>query len=315
MKPNRVCDLLGIDAPVLQGGMLWLASAELAAAVCNAGALGILSAYAGMADGADPVENLRLQIRRMRELTSKPFGINVPLDLPEAGLLLDAALRDGVRVAVTAAGSPAHYTEWLRSSGVRVLHVVSSVSQAVFSASCGADAVIAEGTEAGGKLGREELSLMSLVPQVRDAVSCPVIAAGGIVDGRGLAAAFALGAEGVQLGTRFVATEECPAHPRYKQAILEARDTGTIVTRRAGVPTRSLREGFAREVSVLEKSGAPAESIRTFVGRGRSRKAQLDGNLSDGDAYAGSSAGMIREILPVAAVVESLIEAYRELPH
>jgi enoyl-[acyl-carrier protein] reductase II len=187
------------------------------------------------------------------------------------------------------------------------------MTQARLAESCGVDAVVAEGVEAGGRIGRDEMSLMSLIPLVAGAVSVPVIAAGGIVDGRGLAAAFALGADGVQLGTRFVATEECIAHPNYKQAIVDARDSDTIVTRRATVPTRSLKYGFARELAVLEKSGTPAESIQKFVGRGRARKAQIDGDLENGDAYAGSSAGLIKEILPAAVVLENLIKTCKIL--
>ncbi len=313
MAKNSVRDLFGIEIPVLQGGMLWLASAELAAAVSDLGALGVLSPYAGMEEGCDPLQNLRSQIRRTRIRTQKPFGVNIPLDLPSSGLLIDILLQEQVKVAITAAGNPGLYTELLRSAGIRVAHVVSSVLQARRAESCGVDCVIAEGVEAGGRLGRDELSLVSLVPLVVEAVSVPVIAAGGIVDGKGLAAAFALGADGAQMGTRFVATEECIAHPNYKQAIVEARDSDTILTRRATTPTRSLKIGFARELAVLEKTGASAESIQAFAGRGRSRKAQIEGDLQSGDAYAGSSAGLIHEILPVAKVIENMKKACKDL--
>jgi enoyl-[acyl-carrier protein] reductase II len=305
--------LFGVEYPILQGGMLWIASAELVAAVSNAGALGVLSPYAGMEENGDALQNLRLQIQRTRERTRKPFGVNIPLDLPSGGLLIDMLMGEQVPIAVTAAGDPKLYTELLRSAGIRVAHVVSSVTQARRAEACGVDAVIAEGTEAGGRLGHDELSLMSLVPLVADAVSVPVIAAGGIVDGRGLAAAFALGAKGVQLGTRFVATEECIAHPNYKQAIVDARESDTVVTRRAIVPTRSIKHGFARELAVLERSGASAESIRAFIGRGRARKAQIEGDQENGDAYAGSSVGLIKEILPASEVIENMIKIYKTL--
>ncbi len=275
--------------------MLWLANAELAAAVSNAGALGVISPYAGMEEDGDPLENLRLQIRRTRLLTDKPFGINIPLDLPSSGLLLDVLLQENAKIAVTAAGSPKLFTELLHTAQILVLHVVSSVNQALSAESCGVDSVIAEGVEAAGRLGRDELPLFSLIPQVADAVSVPVIAAGGIVDGRGMAAAFALGADAVQLGTRFVATDECVAHPNYKHAIVEARDTGTIVTQRESVPARMLKSGFGA-------AGRPA-----LTGRSRTRKAQIDGDLANGDAYAGSSAGLIKEILPAALVVQNLV--------
>ncbi|HTY63719.1 MAG TPA: nitronate monooxygenase [Acidobacteriota bacterium] len=313
MASNRVCDLFGIEYPILQGGMLWLASAELASAVSNAGALGVLSPYAGMDGNGDPLQTLRSQIHRTNNRTSKPFGVNIPIDLPVGGLLVDILLQERIRIAITAAGDPKIYTDLLHSAGIRVAHVVSSVKQARRAEACGVDAVIAEGMEAGGRIGPNALSLISLVPLIADAVSLPVIAAGGIVDGRGLAAAFALGADGVQLGTRFAATEECIAHPNYKQAIVDAKESDTVVTRRASIPTRSIRRGFTAELEVLEKSGASAESIQAFVGRGRARKAQLEGDLEAGDAYAGSSVGLIREILPAAEVIEKLIKAYREI--
>ncbi len=286
--------------------MLWIAGAELAAAVSNAGALGVLSPYAGMAEDGDPLQNLCLQIERTRKLTEKPFGVNIPLDLPAGGLLMDLLVQEKVAIIVTAAGSPAHYTDLLHSAGICVAHVVSSVAQARFAESSHVDAVIAEGAEAGGRIGREELPLSSLLPQVVDAVSVPVIAAGGIADRRGVAAAMDLGAEGVQLGTRFIATEECLAHRNYKQAIVDAGDSDTIVTRRQSIPTRSLKSKFSIDLASLEKSGASIEEVRAYVGRGRSRKAQIEGNLAEGDAFAGSSAGLIHEILPAALIVKNL---------
>jgi enoyl-[acyl-carrier protein] reductase II len=288
--------------------MLWLATAELAASISNAGALGIISPYAGMEENGDPLQNLRFQISQTRKLTDKPFGINVPLDLPASGLLIDVLLQESVKIVVTSAGNPRLYTELLHSAGIRTAHVISSVAQARIAESCNIDVVIAEGVEAGGRIGRDELSLFSLLPQVADAVSIPVIAAGGIVDGRGLIAAFALGADGVQLGTRFVAVEECIAHRNYKQAIIEARDSDTIVTRRGQVPVRSLKSEFSTELAAMEESGASAESIQRHVGRGRARKAQIEGSLAEGDAYAGSSVGLIKEILPAAVVIKNLIK-------
>jgi enoyl-[acyl-carrier protein] reductase II len=269
---NRITDLLGVKYPILQGGMLRCADAALAASVSNAGALGTISPYAGMKEGADPLANLRFQIRKTRQLTVRPFAVNVPLDLPASGLMLNLVVEENLKIVVTAAGSPELFTELLHSAGIRVLHVISSVSQAQFAESCGVDALIAEGVEAGGRIGRAELGLFSLIPQVADAVSIPVIAAGGIADGRGMAAAMALGAEGVQLGTRFLATVECPAPPKYKKAIIEAGDTDTIVTGRGVAPVRRLKSG-----------------------------------LAEGEAYAGSSAGLIKTILPAALVIEELV--------
>ncbi len=313
MTGNRVCDLFGIRSPILQGGMLWLATAELAAAVSNAGGLGILSPYAGMEENGDPLRNLRLQIHRTRKLTNNPFGVNIPLDLPASGLLIDILLQENAKIVVTAAGNPRLYTELLHAGGIRVAHVISSVAQAWTAESCKVDAVIAEGCEAGGRIGREETPLFSLLPQVVDAVSVPVIAAGGIADGKGLAAAFALGADGVQLGTRFIATAECIAHPSYKQAIIDAGDSDTIVTRRSYIPIRSLKSNFSTELDAMEKSGASEESIRKFIGRGRARKAQIEGDMANGDAYAGTSAGLIREILPAATIIQILKKAFEEV--
>jgi len=312
MKKNSICDLFEIKYPILQGGMLWLATAELAASVSNAGALGVISPYAGMDEASDPQENLRILIQQTRKLTDKPFGINIPLNLPMSGLFVDAVLQEKAKIVITAAGNPALFTSLLHSADIRVLHVVSSVSQTHLAASCNIDAVIAEGAEAGARIGREELPLFSLLPQVVNSVSVPVIAAGGIADGRGMAAAIALGADGVQLGTRFVATEECIAHPNYKRAIVEAGDSGTIVTRRTLIPTRSLKNKFTMELSAMEKSGTSRDSLQEFIGRGRARNAQIDGDLANGDSYSGSSAGLIKEILPASVVVENLMKSCDE---
>ncbi len=313
MKRTRVCDLLGIEYPILQGGMLWIANAELAAAVSNSGGLGIISPLAGMEKGGDPSTNLESQISRVRDLTERPFGVNIPLDLQYAGALIDVIITQKVGIVVTAAGNPGHYSELLGQLGIKVLHVVSSVRQARNAESCKVDAVIAEGVEAGAHDGFDELPLFSLVPSIADAVSIPVIAAGGICDARGMVAAIALGAEGVQLGTRFVATEECVAHSNYKQAIVEAIDTSTVMTCRKLFPARSLKTEFSRALIELENSGATAEDIHSFLGHGRPRIAQLEGDLDNGEAYCGASAGLINEILPAAVVVQRLVEGFQEI--
>ena len=293
--------------------MLWLANAELAAAVSNSGALGIISPLAGMERHGDASKNLRLQIAKVQELTDKPFGVNIPLDLPQGGILIDVILKEGVGVVVTAAGNPAHYTELLRQTGATVIHVVSSMKQAQMAELCNVDAIIVEGVEAAGHIGFDELPLFSLLPQAVDTVDIPVIAAGGIVDARGFVASFSLGAEGVQLGTRFVAVTESIAHPHYKHAIIGANDTDTVITCRNLLPTRSLKTEFAQKLLDLEKSGASADDIREFLGYRRARKAQLEGDLTEGEAYCGASAGLIREIIPAAAVVQNLVEGYEEI--
>ena len=313
MINTRVCSLLGIQYPIIQGGMLWLADAKLAAAVSNSGALGIISPYAGMDKDGDPLENLTEQIKRVRELTEKPFGVNIPLDLEQSGILIDALLKEEAKIVVTAAGNPAYYTELLRQEGIKVLHVVSSVKQAKFAENCKVDAVIAEGVEAAAHNGLDELPLFSLIPQVADAVSIPVVAAGGICDSRGWAAAVLLGAEGIQLGTRFVAVEENPASKRYKEALLRAKDTDTVITSRKLVPTRSLKTEFSMRLLQLDASGASAQEIREIIGYRRVRGAQLEGSLADGELYCGSSVGLINEIVPASLVVKRLVEEYEKI--
>jgi enoyl-[acyl-carrier protein] reductase II len=293
--------------------MLWLATAELAAAVSNAGALGIISPFGGMERHGDPLENLRLQIAKARSLTKKPFGINILLDLEKSGMLVNIVLQEDAKIVVTAGGDPRYYTELLCKEGVKVLHAVSNVKQAQIAESCGVNAIIAEGVEAAAHLGFDELPLFSLIPQVVDAVSVPIIATGGIVDARGLVAAFALGAEGVQLGTRFVAVEENIANPKYKQAILGAKDTDTVITCRKLLPTRSLKTEFTRCLLELEESGASADDIRNFLGHSRARTGQLEGDLENGEAYCGASAGLIKEIIPAARVVQNLVEGYEKI--
>jgi enoyl-[acyl-carrier protein] reductase II len=313
MKKNRLCSILSIKYPILQGGMLWLADARLASAVSNAGGLGIISPLAGMDKHGDRVANLKTQIDQVRKLTANSFGVNIPLDLPQSPEMIDLLFSEKVPVVVTAAGDPSIYTELLKTADIRVLHVVSSVRQAKMASSCNVDSIIVEGVEAGGHNGVDEIPLFALLPQVADAVSQPLIAAGGIVDGRGWAAAVALGAEGIQLGTRFVATEECPAHPKYKEAILKAGDTDTMITCRPLVPTRSLKTNLTKHLVAMERQGASAEAIREFLGYSRARRAQLEGNLDEGEAYCGAAAGLIREILHAGEVVHRLISEYEEV--
>ncbi len=313
MKRTRLCDILGVEYPIIQGGMLWLATAELAAAVSNAGALGVISPYAGMEKDGDPSENLKFQIETARNLTEKPFGINIPLDLRQSGILVDVSIKEKVRIVITSAGNPGLYTELLHQEGVKVLHVVSSVRHAHIAESGKVEALIVEGVEAAAHIGFDELPLFSLIPQVADAVSIPVIAAGGIVDSRGVVAAFALGAEGVQLGTRFVVVEENIANPKYKQAIIEAKDTDTVITCRKLLPTRSLKTEFSLRLLEIEELGASADDIRNFLGYGRARKAQLEGDMINGEAYCGASAGLIKESIPTSQVIQRLVMGYQEV--
>ncbi|MFO7962631.1 MAG: nitronate monooxygenase [Desulfobacterales bacterium] len=308
MKKTAVCDLLSITYPVLQGGMLWLADAGLAAAVSNAGGLGVISPLAGASPSADAVAHLSGQIQQVRTLTAKPLGINLPLDLRDVGLLINAALEQGVDAVITAAGDPAVYTGLLKSGGITVLHVVSTVKHAKKAEEAGADAVIAEGVEAAARNGFDESPLFSLLPQVVDAVDIPVIAAGGIADARGMAAAFALGAQGIQMGTRFLMTRECIANADYKKAILAAGDTDTIITLRKLIPSRSLKNtGFTHGLLALEQEGASSEELKQFLGHAASRTAGIEGDLENGEAYCGASAGLINDIPPVKSVIDRMV--------
>jgi enoyl-[acyl-carrier protein] reductase II len=313
MKRTRICDLLGIEYPIIQGGMTWVANAELAAAVSNAGALGIISPNAAMKLEDDVVENLRSQIRKAKSLTDKPFGVNFPVLIPEIKELIDVLIEEGVKVVTTSAGNPALHTPRLKEAGIKVLHVVASVRHALGAERNGVDAVIAEGYEAGGHNGFDELPTFVLVPMVVDAVKIPVVAAGGIADARGFVAALALGAEGVQMGTRFVATHECVAHQRFKDGIVEAADTGTSITGRKLGPTRGLKTEFTAKVAGMDSKGASAEELQAFIGMARSRIGQLDGNFEEGEAYCGAIGGMIKEIVSAGEVVRGIVEGYSKI--
>ncbi|MFH1087687.1 MAG: nitronate monooxygenase [Chloroflexota bacterium] len=311
MKKTRICDLFGIRHPIIQGGMGWVASAELAAAVSNAGGLGMLSPSGGGGKDQDQVENLRNQIRKTRDLTDKPFGVNIGLEDPKHKEFVETTVKEGVRIMATAAGSPALFTKYLKERGISVMHPAFSVRHARRGEAEGLDAIIASGVEAGGLLSREELTTMVIVPQVADAVNIPVIAAGGIVDARGAVAAFALGAEAVQMGTRFIATTECVAHPRYKEAILKAIDSDTAITGKRGmIPARCIRNKLALRVLEMDGQGVSYEEMLGFIGRGRLRMAALDGDMDEGSIFASAASGMISEILPVKEIIQRIVEDY-----
>ena len=291
--------MLGIKYPVFQGGMAWVADASLAAAVSNAGGLGLISSInAG-------TEAVRDEIRKCRELTDKPFGVNIMLQAPNAGEIAQMVIEEGVRILTTGAGSPAPYMPAWKEAGIKVLPVVASVALALKMQAAGADAVVAEGAESGGHVG--ELHTMPLVPQVVDALDIPVIAAGGICDGRGAAAAFMLGADAIQVGTRFLSAEECTVHPEYKDKILKASDVSTIVTGKSlGHPVRSLKTPFSRNFAKMENDPATAQEDILSFGSGALRKAVREGDRN-GSYMAGECAGMVKKIEPAKDIVEDLI--------
>jgi enoyl-[acyl-carrier protein] reductase II len=310
MRETRVCDLLGIKYPIIQGGMTWIANAELAAAVSEAGGLGTISPNAGMRIEDNVEVSLRDQIRKAKGLTSKPFSVNIVVLIPEIAALVDVLIDEEVPVVTTSAGSPRLHTRRLKEAGIRVLHVVSSVRQAQVAEDSGVDAVIAEGFEAGGHNGFDELTTMVLVPQIADAVEIPVIAAGGIADARGLVAAFALDAEGVQMGTRFIATTECNAHQKFKDRLVAASDIGTTITGRALSPTRGLKNEFSARIADMDCRGTTADELLALIGLGRSRMGQLDGLVEEGELYCGAISGMIHDVVSAGDVVRKMVKDY-----
>ena len=302
---TRLCKLLNIEYPIIQGGMAWVATAELAAAVSNGGGLGIIAA------GGAPAEAVREQIRKCKSLTDKPFGVNVMLMSPFADEVMQVVLEERPDVVATGAGNPGKYIEPLKEKGIKMLPVVASVAMAKRLEKAGVDGIVAEGTESGGHIG--ELTTMVLVPQIADAVSIPVVAAGGIADKRGAAAAFALGADGIQVGTRFICSTECIAHDNYKQAVIKAKDRDAVVTgRSAGAPVRALKNKLTKEYERLEKENAPFEEIEK-LGVGGLRRAFQDGDVETGSLMAGQSAAMVHEIEPCADIIRSYFDGIEDL--
>ncbi len=300
MIHTPICDLLGIRYPILQGGMAWIADAELAAAVSNAGGLGIISA---MNAGGDWV---RQEIRKAKSLTNKPFGVNIMLASPHAEEVAQIVVEERVAVVTTGAGNPSKYMKAWLEAGIKVIPVVASTGMAKLVVRNGASAVIAEGGESGGHVG--ELTTMVLVPQVCDAVHVPVIAAGGIADGRGIAAAFMLGACGVQMGTAFLVAHECNVHPIYKEKVLKAKDIDTMTTgRRSGHPVRVLKNQFARDYAKLEWDSTISDEVLNQMGTGSLRKAAIDGESTDGSFMCGQIAGMIHEERSAKEIIESIV--------
>lgn len=299
MVKSRICEILGIRYPVFQGGMAWVADASLAAAVSNAGGLGLISSINA---GTEAVRN---EVRKCREMTDKPFGVNIMLQAPNAEEIAHMVIEEGVKIITTGAGSPAKYMSMWKEAGIKVIPVVASVALALKMQQAGADAVVAEGAESGGHVG--ELHTMSLVPQVVDALDIPVVAAGGICDGRGAAAAFMLGAEAIQVGTRFLSAQECNVHPEYKEKILKATDISTIVTGKSlGHPVRSLKTPFSKTFAKMENDPSVSQEDILAFGSGALRKAVQEGDRN-GSYMAGECAGMVRKIEPAKDIVEDLI--------
>lgn len=302
---TRITELLGIEYPIIQGGMAWVAEYHLAAAVSNAGGLGLIGTASA------PAEWVREQIREAKKLTDKPFGINIMMISPYADEVAKVAVEEGVAVVTTGAGSPEKYVKMWKEDGIKVIPVVASVAMAKRMQRCGADALVAEGTEAGGHIG--ENTTMVLVPQVVDAVEIPVIAAGGIADGRGMAAAFMLGAEAVQMGTRFVAAKESIVHANYKEKLIKSKDIDSEITGSStGHPIRVIRNKMSREYLKMEKEGATLDELEQLT-LGSLRKAVMDGDVVNGSLMAGQIAGMIQDELSCKEIITSIVSEAERL--
>ncbi len=301
---NRVTRLFSTDYPIVQAGMIWASGWRLASAVSNAGGLGLLGA------GSMYPDVLREHIRKCKAATSRSFGVNLPLLYPDIDRHIQIILDEGVRIVFTSAGNPKTWTPVLKQHGITVVHVVSSSKFALKSQEAGVDAVVAEGFEAGGHNGREETTTMVLTPGVVDAVQIPVISAGGIGSGRAMAAAFALGAEGVQVGSRFVATPEASSHQSFKEAVIKAQEGDTQLSLKKLTPVRLLKNTFFEEVRQAELAGANAETLAALLGRGRAKRGMFDGNLDEGELEIGQVSALIRDIQPAATVLQHIWDEF-----
>jgi len=303
---NSITQLLGIRYPIIQAGMVWASGWRLASAVSNAGGLGLLGA------GSMYPEVLREHIQKCKKATNKPFGVNVPLLYPDIDKLMEIIVEEKVSIVFTAAGNPKLWTEHLKSHGCTVVHVVSSVKFALKAQDCGVDAIVAEGFEAGGHNGREETTTMTLIPLVKKAIQIPLIAAGGVCTGESMLAAMALGAEGIQVGSRFVATPEASSHPNFKEEILKAEQGATILTLKELTPVRMMKNPFYKKIQNLYQNGASVEELSFALGRGRAKKGMFEGDLSEGELEIGQVAAQINSIKPAAEVVQEFIEIYNK---
>ncbi len=303
---NRITKLFNIQYPIIQAGMIWCSGWELAAAVSNAGGLGIIGS------GSMYPEILRQHIQKCKTATNKPFAVNVPLLYPDIDKHIAICIEEGVKIVFTSAGNPATYTAQLKEAGITVVHVIANEKFAKKSEACGVDAIVAEGFEAGGHNGREETTTLCLIPQIVNAVQIPVIAAGGIGTGRSMLAAMALGAEGVQIGSRFVLSNESSGHPNFKNAILQATDGSTELSLKQLTPVRLLKNKFYQDVKQAEVNGASKEEMTELLGRGRAKRGMFEGDLEEGELEIGQISGYIKEIKPASEIVKEIVSEYNE---
>jgi len=303
---TKITELFNIEYPIIQAGMIWNSGWRLASAVSNAGGLGLLGA------GSMYPEVLREHIQKCKKATSKPFGVNVPMLYPNIEEIIQIIIEEGVKIVFTSAGNPKAHTARLKENGITIVHVVSSVKFALKSQEAGVDAVVAEGFEAGGHNGREETTTFTLIPMVKEKLDIPLIAAGGIATGRGMLAAMILGADGVQVGSRFVASEESSAHIAFKNRVAEAKDGDTILTLKELAPVRLLKNKFAEEVMELYKTNPSVEEIRALLGRARAKKGMFEGDLVNGELEIGQIAGLINKVMPAAEIVKEMVLEFNE---
>ncbi|WP_338158375.1 nitronate monooxygenase [uncultured Phocaeicola sp.] len=301
---NRVCKLFGIRYPIIQGGMVWCSGWRLASAVSNAGGLGLIGA------GSMHPETLREHIQKCKKATDKPFGVNIPLMYPEIEAVMQLVADEGVRIVFTSAGNPKTWTEWLHQHHITVVHVVSSTKFAAKCEEAGVDAIVAEGFEAGGHNGREETTTLCLIPAVRQICTVPLIAAGGIATGEGILAAQSLGADGVQIGTRFALTEESSAHFAFKDRCLSLHEGDTILTLKHLSPTRLIKNEFYSEIEKIEQQGGSIEELKALLGKGRAKRGIFEGDLKEGELEIGQIASLFHHIQPVKEVMKELIDDY-----
>lgn len=303
---NRICDLFGIKYPIIQGGMVWCSGWRLASAVSNAGGLGLIGA------GSMYPEVLREHIQKCKAATDNPFGVNVPLLYPEIEKLMNIIAEENVKIVFTSAGSPAKWTPFLKERGIKVVHVISNTKFAVKCAEVGVDAIVAEGFEAGGHNGREETTTMVLIPHVRKVVQIPLIAAGGIGSGEAMIAAMSLGAEGVQMGSRFAITQESSAHDNFKNLVLDLPEGGTMLTLKQLAPVRLVKNKFFEQIQEAQIKGASVDDLRIMLGRGRAKKGMFEGDLDEGELEIGQVSAMITQLQTVNEVMQQIITEYNQ---
>lgn len=301
---NKITELFNIKYPIIQGGMIWVSGWKLASAVSNAGGLGLIGA------GSMYPDVLRKHIQKCKKATDKPFGVNVPMLYPQIEEIMNIIVEEGVKIVFTSAGNPKTWTNFLKEKGITVVHVVSSVKFALKAETAGVDAVVCEGFEAGGHNGREETTTFTLIPMVKEAVKIPVIGAGGIGNGKGMLAAMVLGADGVQVGSRFAATKESSAHDAFKQVIVDVKDGDTHLTLKELAPVRLVKNQFFQEVQELYKQNPSIEQIKELLGRARAKRGMFEGDLDNGELEIGQVAGLIHEIKSAKEVVEDIVVEY-----